>query len=127
MVTTVTISPPPLKTASYAVERSYASERRHKSGSTISTCDSGERIITAFYWEGRRTASGQPFNPHAMTAAHRTLPFGTQLTVTNPRNGQSVVVTVNDRGPYTSGVSLDLTLGAAKAIGMQGTGSVCIE
>jgi rare lipoprotein A len=120
-VTTVTVLPPPLKTSS------RAAERRGKAGTTISTCDTGERIITAFYWESRHTASGEPFNPHGMTAAHRTLPFGTQLTVTNPRNGQSVVVTVNDRGPFVSGVNLDLSLGAAKAIGMQGTGSVCIE
>jgi rare lipoprotein A len=120
-VTTVTLSPPPLKTSS------RTAERRSKPGATISTCDSGERVITAFYWEGRHTASGEAFNPHAMRAAHRTLPFGTQLTVTNPRNGQSVVVTVNDRGPFVSGVALDLTLGAAKAIGMQGTGAVCIE
>ncbi len=61
-----------------------------------------------------------------MTAAHRTLPFGTQLTVTNPRTGKSVTVIVNDRGPFVSGVSLDLSRGAAQAIGMHGTGAVCI-
>jgi peptidoglycan lytic transglycosylase len=61
-----------------------------------------------------------------MTAAHRTLPFGTRLTVTNPRNGQSVQVVVNDRGPFISGVSLDLSLGAAQAIGLHGTGAVCM-
>ena len=82
--------------------------------------------MSAYYWEGRHTASGQPFNPHGMTAAHRTLPFGTHLTVTNPRNGQSVTVVINDRGPFVSGVSLDLSLGAAQAIGLHGTGSVCI-
>jgi hypothetical protein len=89
-------------------------------------CNGGQRIVSAYYWEGRHTASGQPFNPRGMTAAHRTLPFGTRLTVTNPRNGQSVSVVVNDRGPFVRGVSLDLTLGAAKAIGMHGTGSVCV-
>jgi rare lipoprotein A len=92
----------------------------------ISTCNTGQRVISAYYWEGRHTASGQPFNPRGMTAAHRTLPFGTQLTVTNPRNGQSVTVVINDRGPFVSGVSLDLSLGAAQAIGLHGTGSVCI-
>jgi rare lipoprotein A len=61
-----------------------------------------------------------------MTAAHRTFPFGTRLTVTNPRTGKSVTVVVNDRGPYVSGVGLDLSLGAAQAIGMHGTGAVCI-
>jgi rare lipoprotein A len=91
-----------------------------------STCNVGRKVVTAYYWEGSHTASGQPFNPHAMTAAHRTLPFGTHLNVTNPRTGQSVEVIVNDRGPYTSGVGLDLSLGAAQAIGLHGTGSVCI-
>jgi rare lipoprotein A len=91
-----------------------------------SVCNTGRKVITAYYWEGSRTASGQPFNPHAMTAAHRTLPFGTRLNVTNPRTGQSVEVIVNDRGPYVSGVGLDLSIGAAQAIGLHGTGSVCI-
>jgi rare lipoprotein A len=94
--------------------------------SNAAGCNGGKRIISAFYAQGRRTASGQPFDPHAMAAAHRTLPFGTRLTVTNPRTGKSVTVVVNDRGPFVSGVSLDLTLGAAKAIGMRGTGTVCI-
>ncbi len=89
-------------------------------------CSGGRRITSAFYSQGRRTASGQPFDPQGMTAAHRTLPFGTRLTVTNPRTGKSVIVVVNDRGPFVSGVSLDLSLGAAQAIGMHGTGTVCI-
>jgi rare lipoprotein A len=91
-----------------------------------SVCNVGRKVVTAYYWEGSRTASGQPFNPQAMTAAHRTLPFGTRLNVVNPRTGKSVEVTVNDRGPYVSGVGLDLSLGAAQAIGLHGTGSVCI-
>ena len=91
-----------------------------------STCNSGQRVVSAYYWEGRRTASGEPFNPRGMTAAHRTLPFGTHLNVTNPRTGKTVDVVVNDRGPYVHGVSLDLSLGAAQAIGLQGTGSVCV-
>jgi rare lipoprotein A len=87
---------------------------------------SGQRITAAFYSEGTRTASGQAFDPQAMTAAHRSLPFGTRLTVTNPRTGRSVGVTVNDRGPFVRGVTLDLTRGAAQAIGLHGTGAVCI-
>jgi rare lipoprotein A len=89
-------------------------------------CDGGRRITSAFYSQGRRTASGQPFDPRAMTAAHRTLPFGTRLTVTNPRTGKSVIVFVNDRGPFVSGVGLDLSLGAAQSIGLRSTGTVCI-
>jgi rare lipoprotein A len=61
-----------------------------------------------------------------MTAAHRTLPFGTRLTVTNPRTGKSVIVFVNDRGPFVSGVGLDLSVGAAQVIGLRSTGTVCI-
>jgi rare lipoprotein A len=69
---------------------------------------------------GKRTASGARFNPMGMTAAHRTLPFGTKLKVTHA--GRSVLVTVNDRGPFIRGRVLDLSKGAAQAIGMTGRG-----
>jgi rare lipoprotein A len=94
--------------------------------SSRTDCNGGKRIMSAFYSQGQRTASGQRFDPQGMTAAHRTLPFGTRLTVTNPRTGKSVTVVINDRGPFVSGVALDLSLGAAQAIGMHGTGAVCI-
>jgi rare lipoprotein A len=97
------------------------------SGNANGGCNGGRRIKSAYYWQGSHTASGQPFNPKGMTAAHRTLPFGTRLTVSNPRTGKSVTVVINDRGPFVSGVSLDLSLGAAQAIGMHGTGAVCIQ
>jgi rare lipoprotein A len=76
---------------------------------------------------GNRTASGEMFNPNGHTAAHRTLPFGTCLQVGNPKTGRSVSVRVNDRGPFTKGVSLDLSYGAARAIGMRSTQSVTVE
>jgi rare lipoprotein A len=78
---------------------------------------------------GSRTASGQRMNPHAMTAAHRTLPFGTKVKVTEPRSGRSVVVTINDRGPFIRGRVLDLSTGAAAAIGIKsrGVGRVVAE
>jgi len=76
---------------------------------------------------GRRTASGERFNPAAMTAAHRTLRFGTRVRVTNPRNGRSVVVRINDRGPFVKGYAIDLSSGAARAIGMGGTANVRME
>jgi rare lipoprotein A len=88
---------------------------------------SGTLVKSAYYFSGRRTASGETFDPHGLTAAHRTLPFGTRLRVTNPRTGQSTTVRINDRGPFVRGVSLDLSLGAAKAIGMRGTEHVCIS
>ena len=69
---------------------------------------------------GSKTASGQRFNQNAMTAAHRSLPFGTKLRVTH--RGQSVVVTINDRGPFIRGRVLDLSKGAARAIGLTSAG-----
>ncbi len=75
---------------------------------------------------GNRTASGERFNPNGLTAAHRSLPFGTCLRVANPKTGRSVAVRVNDRGPFTKGVSLDLSHGAARAIGMRVTQNVTV-
>jgi rare lipoprotein A len=71
---------------------------------------------------GSQTASGAHFVPSAMTAAHRSLPFGTKVLVTNKSNGRSVVVTINDRGPFVGGRIIDLSTGAAGAIGMLGAG-----
>src|SRR6266566_4925825 len=93
------------------------SQARKPLKSNLTDCNGGKRIMSAFYWQGQRTASGQRFDPQGMTAAHRTLPFGTRLTVTNPRTGKSVTVVINDRGPFVSGISLDLSLGAAQTIG----------
>jgi rare lipoprotein A len=76
--------------------------------------------IAAFYspdYAGR-TASGEQYDPGKLTAAHRTLPFGTRLRVTDPKSRRSVVVVVNDRGPFTKGRVLDLSLAAAKALNM---------
>lgn len=70
----------------------------------------------SFYGDDTATASGEPFDRWALKTAHRSLPFGTRLKVTNPANGKSVVVTVNDRGPYVAGRCLDLTTGAFKEI-----------
>ena len=66
---------------------------------------------------GRRTASGQRFNPAALTAAHPTLPFGTRVKVTNQANQRSVVVTINDRGPTSPGRVIDVSLAAARRLG----------
>ncbi|PZN56680.1 MAG: septal ring lytic transglycosylase RlpA family lipoprotein [Proteobacteria bacterium] len=71
-----------------------------------------------------RTASGERMNPSDLTAAHRSLPFGTRIKVTNRRNGKSVVVRVNDRGPFVRGRVVDLSRGAAKKIGMISSGHV---
>ncbi len=78
---------------------------------------------------GNRTASGERFNPHAFTAAHRTLPLGTRLRVTNVANGRSVIVRVNDRGPFVGKRLIDVSLGAAQEIQMvrSGTAQVRLE
>lgn len=73
---------------------------------------------------GRKTANGERMNPFAMTAAHPSLPFGTRVRVTNPANGRSIVVRINDRGPFVKGRCIDLSYGAARAIGMGGTAAV---
>ncbi|MBB6466053.1 septal ring lytic transglycosylase RlpA family protein [Aminobacter carboxidus] len=76
-----------------------------------------------------KTASGERMNPSAMTAAHRSLPFGTKIRVTNQKNGKSVVVRINDRGPFIKGRVLDLSKGAAQQIGFIRSGhtAVCMQ
>lgn len=74
------------------------------------------------YHHGRLTASGVRFNMHAMTAAHRTLPFGTKLKVTAIKSGKSIYVVVNDRGPYVGNRIIDLSQGAATALGIKNSG-----
>ena len=84
-----------------------------------------ETGVASFYGHelaGNRTASGERFSPSALTAAHRKLPFGTKIRVTNLANGRSIVVRVNDRGPFVKGRILDLSLAAARSIGMVGRG-----
>lgn len=86
--------------------------------------------IATYYgreFTGHRTASGEMFNPNALTAAHRTLPFGTRVRVTNSRNGRTVIVRINDRGPFVKGRAIDLSSAAAQAIAMGSTADVHIE
>lgn len=78
--------------------------------------------MASYYWQPQRVASGGWFNPNAMTAAHKTLPFGTRVRVTHTGNGRSVDVTINDRGPYIAGRIIDLSKAAASAIRMTGQG-----
>lgn len=89
-------------------------------------------VVASWYggkFHGRQTSSGERFNMYNMTCAHKTYKFGTKLRVTNPDNNKSVVVTVNDRGPFIRGRDLDLSYGAAKKIGLlaKGVGRVKIE
>ena len=73
-------------------------------------------------FHGRKTANGERFNMNGLTAAHRSLPFGTKVRVTNQTNGKSVVVRINDRGPFHGNRMIDLSRGAASAVGMLGSG-----
>ena len=75
---------------------------------------------------GKRTANGETFNTNDLTAAHKALPFGTQVRVTNERTGKSVVVRINDRGPYAHGRVIDLSKAAAEAVGISGVGQVTL-
>jgi rare lipoprotein A len=85
--------------------------------------------LASFYGEDSETASGEKFNPNELTAAHPTLPFGTRLRVTNVTNGRSVIVRVNDRGPFVRGRSVDVSSSAAQRIGMidQGVAKVKLD
>jgi rare lipoprotein A len=81
-------------------------------------------IASVYGYDGQKTANGERASSHGMTAAHRTLPFGTHVRVTNTRNGRSVVVRINDRGPFVRGRVIDLTPAAAKALGFSGLAPV---
>ena len=87
----------------------------------------GSASYYAAKFDGRRTASGERFNNNAMTAAHRTLPFGSKVRVTNPANGKSVVVRINDRGPFTKGRAIDVSRAAAQRLGLIARGHGTVE
>ena len=78
--------------------------------------------FASYYKTGKRTASGERFNPQGLTAAHRNLPFGTRVLVTNLRNGKSVIVRINDRGPFIRSRVIDLSFGAARAVDLTSSG-----
>lgn len=91
----------------------------------------GQEVLASHYSSGKRTASGERFDANGNTAAARTWPLGTTLTVTNPNNGRSLVVRVNDTGPYgmayRMGAKLDLARGAARRLGMSGAQYICVS
>ena len=101
----------------------------NKSALRASMASSGGYALVSFYSHGHRTASGERFDPHDLTAAHRTLPFGTRVRVTDLSTGRSVTVRVNDRGPYVRGRSIDVSSSAAKMLGItrQGVAKVKLD
>jgi rare lipoprotein A (peptidoglycan hydrolase) len=84
-------------------------------------------LNASWYQRGRLTASGERFNPDGISVAHRTYPFGTMLRMTNPATGATVVARVNDRGPFVKGVSLDVSRGAARQLGMIRSGCAALR
>jgi rare lipoprotein A len=93
--------------------------------SSMAIAESG--IASVYAYSGERTASGEHARPHGLTAAHRTLPFGTRVRVTNKSNRRSVVVRINDRGPFVRGRIIDLTPAAAQALGFSGLAHVTTQ
>ena len=99
------------------------------SNATVQASENLQSGMASWYgpgFQGRRTANGERFNTHELTAAHRSLPFGTRVRVTNKTNGRSVVVRINDRGPYAGGRVIDLSNASAQAIGVSGVAQVSV-
>ena len=82
--------------------------------------------IASTYSSGKVTANGERYNHLGISAAHKTLPFGTRVLVKNQKTGRSVTVRINDRGPFVKGRIIDLSTGAQRALGMDGLANVCI-
>jgi rare lipoprotein A (peptidoglycan hydrolase) len=114
-----------IKVGTKVVKSSSSSNSGSGSDSNLSPA-SGSSCKASYYWQGQMTANGERFNPSSMTAAHKTFKFGTKVKVTNPRNGKTVVVRINDRGPYISGRCLDLSKAAMQAIGGTSAGVITV-
>ncbi|MFN3891318.1 MAG: septal ring lytic transglycosylase RlpA family protein [Beijerinckiaceae bacterium] len=105
-----------------------ASSSRKKSGPAVAgATQSGKASWYGPGFHGRRTASGEVFNTNSLTAAHKSLPFGTRVKVTSRATGRSVVVRINDRGPFVRGRVIDLSKASARAIGMAGLSDVTLS
>jgi rare lipoprotein A len=83
--------------------------------------------LASYYKHGRKTANGEKFNPNGLTAAHRSLRFGTKVRVTHLKSGKSVIVRINDRGPFIRGRIIDLSYGAARAVGLHRSGTAKVK
>jgi hypothetical protein len=87
----------------------------------------GQWVVASMCWQDKLVSTGKTFNPIGWHAAHRTLPIGTLIRVSNPKNHRSINVTINDRGPFVADRELDLSLGAGAPLGFQGLGTVYME
>jgi rare lipoprotein A len=120
-VVAVPLDPPPAAPSEQTPAADYAANP---------DADSDQTGVASWYgdhWQGRTTASGQPFDERKLTAAHRTLPLNTRVRVTNLKTGRSVEVTITDRGPYADGRVIDLSKAAAKKLGMVKEGLVPVR
>jgi rare lipoprotein A (peptidoglycan hydrolase) len=101
----------------------------HRNGKLhlVNTDRNGGLQGVASVYHDRITANGEHMNPNAMTAAHKSLPMGSRVTVTNKHNGRSVTVRINDRGPYVTGRVIDLSPGAARVLGVDGLAQVSLQ
>ena len=96
-------------------------------GPVAGTVQAETGIASVYSYDGTKTASGERTDPRGLTAAHRTLPFGTMVTVVNKKNGRHVTVRINDRGPFIRGRIIDLTPAAAGQLGFSGLAPVTIS
>ena len=92
------------------------------SENSLDRIQAGEWVVASMYWEDKLVSTGKSFNPIGWHAAHKTLPIGTLIRVSNPKNHRSINVTINDRGPFAPNRDLDLSLGAGTLLGLAGTG-----
>jgi rare lipoprotein A len=119
-----------LLTASLLLLSAACSNQRRPAPLPTSPTNAFQKGYASWYgpgFQGRRTANGEKYDMHDLTAAHPTLPFGTRVAVRNPRTGRSVVVRINDRGPYARSRVIDLSYAAARAVGVSGPGTAYVE
>ncbi len=105
---------------SATMEQENSQPKDEKEAASWTEAEFFQSGVASFYgekWNGRRTANGEIFNTYELTAAHKTLPFGTKVKVTNESNGKSVIVRINDRGPFVKGRIIDLSTAAFSTIG----------
>jgi len=94
---------------------------------TYDRVQAGQWVTASMYWEDKLVSTGKTFDPIGWHAAHKTLPIGTLIRVSNPKNHRSINVTINDRGPFVADRELDLSLGAGALLGFKGLGIVYME
>jgi len=106
---------------------SVAYSREVSVESTFDSIQAGQWVTASMYWQDKLVSTGKAFNPIGWHAAHRTLPIGTLIRVSNPKNHRSINITINDRGPFVPDRELDLSLGAGALLGFSGLGTVYME